>query len=842
MGKTKVKENSTENKVSEWVGKAQGVICLFFVLYGMSLCIESVLKLPIPWQARLCSAAALALASLLLHNGPKWALAEGLVLAGALAAICVRYQDIALAGMKGLANNFLRLVNAYYRTEYLLWYLGEDDGYGWLAALLLFVLLGFAEGLLVVYTRNCKYRLLAAAALPVLLVTAGLMLGWAASFAGIVLAFLGLLLWTLDLRERGSVLLGGAVAVSIGIAALLAGNGRLWGQVGLLHEGWQAWQLNLEDEMLALAEKISHLDLFSQREMRKYKLKNDKPEFDGREVFQITVDYPVSRPLYIRGFVGGSYENGAWERISRQEFSDWAQAQGSDEQTCARLVQSYPYEYLAYGRKVYYNTVKEKHVQIKLSQEQKRYKLMPYFTKIPEEEKIKADVIYPPTKDRQFAWDSFLGITEYEMQFMNYVTDPDMAKKDEFFLNYRNTYVQDVYTRLPKEGLERLRAYVEERRAQQKTYEERWDEIQQKLNATGKSAWDISEMEELLGEDGMEVFSMDEMQYDMQKIKELLWQDNWYSFDLQEVPEGEDSVEYFLFGQHKGYCIHFATAATLLFRLYDIPARFANGYLVMPSDFKRNADGTWTASVTDERAHAWTEVFQNSIGFVPFEATPPAYIEMLDGMEEEENLADAVQKEDAAEQRRRQEDLQEERKGQDKEEIERLKQEQERLKQEQEKKNQNEAGQQNRGGAAFMDEDSARALLIAFSIPAALAAAWLILWQRRRWVLKDRARRVSQRERTQAVQEIGREMVRVLALLKAKRPDHMDDRAYCAFLGQELPKEDWGRLFAVFQKAEFSEHGVTEEEYEETLAAYQSLEQELHSQGGVRGWYLKIYP
>ncbi len=844
MGKTRVKGDSIPKETREWAGKIQGVVCLFLILYGMSLCIESVLKIYLPWQARIFIVAVLALASLPMQFGWKWGVAETFLFIGVLAIVCVKYQGILLLGMKEMSNKVIELVNSYYRTEYLLWYLGDGERYGWAAVLLVFVLLGFVQCLLTAYTRNWKYHFLAAAVVPVLLVTAGLMLGRAASFVGIVLAFLGLLLGALDLRERGSLLLGGVVALSIGISVLLAGNGKLWTQVELLHKDWQAWQLNLEDEMLALVEKVSHIDLFPQREMKRYKLKNEEPQFDGREVFQITVDYPISSPIYIRGFVGGAYENGTWNRISRQEFSDWAQAQGRDEQTCARLVQSYPYEYLSFGRKTFYKTLKNKRVSLKLSRSQKGYKLMPYFTKISEEEQVQSDGIYPSTKDRQFEWNSFLGLTEYETQFLYYNVDSDMREKEEFFLNYSNNYVQDVYTRLPEEGLDRLRAYAKESRKAQKTYEERRNEIQKKLAATGKDMWDASELEEILGEDDMKLFSIDEWQYDIQNIRQMLWQDNWYSFDLEEVPEGEDSVEYFLFEQHKGYCMHFATAATLLFRLYDVPARFVNGYLVMPSDFKKNEDGTWTASITDERAHAWTEIFHDQIGFVPFEATPPAYIEMLDEMEKEEPLSAAVQKQDAQEQKRRQDTLQKEREEQKKkQEQERLRQEQERLKQEQERRQEQEKqtqSGQNLGDTSLLDEEFIRILLVILSVPAALALIWFILWQRRRWVLRDRRRRITQKERTQAVREIGREIGKVLKLLGAKRPAYMDDRCYCDFLEQQQPGLDWGRLFTIFQKAAFSEYGVTEEEYIETLAAYESLQQQLHSQSGIRGWYLKI--
>lgn len=149
---------------------------------------------------------------------------------------------------------------------------------------------------------------------------------------------------------------------------------------------------------------------------------------------------------------------------------------------------------------------------------------------------------------------------------------------------------------------------------------------------------------------------------------------------------------------------------------------------------------------------------------------------------------------------------------------------------------------QNFRDTSWLDAKFRRLSLVSLSVAAVLALIWLILWQRKRWVLKDRQRRISQKERTQAVREISREMGKILNLLGAKRPLHMDDRSYCAFLKRQQPRSDWGQLFAIFQKAAFSEDGVTEEEYEETLAAYESLEQQLRSQGGIRGWYLKIYP
>ncbi len=87
------------------------------------------------------------------------------------------------------------------------------------------------------------------------------------------------------------------------------------------------------------------------------------------------------------------------------------------------------------------------------------------------------------------------------------------------------------------------------------------------------------------------------------------------------APQNEDIVEYFLFKGGRGYCEHFAAAATLMYRLYGIPARYAAGYMVLPEDFTEQEQGVWTASVTDEDAHAWPEIFLADYGWTPVEVT-----------------------------------------------------------------------------------------------------------------------------------------------------------------------------------------------------------------------------
>lgn len=125
--------------------------------------------------------------------------------------------------------------------------------------------------------------------------------------------------------------------------------------------------------------------------------------------------------------------------------------------------------------------------------------------------------------------------------------------------------------------------------------------------------------------------------------------DDNYSYTLRPglLPWRTDFVEYFLNRNKKGYCAHFASSATLLFRYAGIPARYCEGYVI---DYDQILEGEenkgenvsewfdgelkeWeqslviTAEVTDADAHGWVEIYLDGYGWVPVETTPAMSIE-----------------------------------------------------------------------------------------------------------------------------------------------------------------------------------------------------------------------
>ncbi|MDO4564981.1 MAG: transglutaminase-like domain-containing protein [Clostridia bacterium] len=94
-----------------------------------------------------------------------------------------------------------------------------------------------------------------------------------------------------------------------------------------------------------------------------------------------------------------------------------------------------------------------------------------------------------------------------------------------------------------------------------------------------------------------------------------LTQNNQYSRTVDETPEGEDVVLYFLLQSHVGNCVHYSSSAVALLQSCGIPTRFVGGY--MPQVMQENT----ATLVTEVDSHAWIEVYFDEIGWLPFEAT-----------------------------------------------------------------------------------------------------------------------------------------------------------------------------------------------------------------------------
>lgn len=90
-----------------------------------------------------------------------------------------------------------------------------------------------------------------------------------------------------------------------------------------------------------------------------------------------------------------------------------------------------------------------------------------------------------------------------------------------------------------------------------------------------------------------------------------------YDLNTRKMPaEHKDFAQWFLTESETGYCIHFASAAAVLLRAADIPARYVTGYMTYVEAGK-------TVTVTAGDAHAWVEYYEPVLDmWIVLEATP----------------------------------------------------------------------------------------------------------------------------------------------------------------------------------------------------------------------------
>lgn len=95
-------------------------------------------------------------------------------------------------------------------------------------------------------------------------------------------------------------------------------------------------------------------------------------------------------------------------------------------------------------------------------------------------------------------------------------------------------------------------------------------------------------------------------------------------------PAYSDFARWFLEESETGYCVHFATAATVLLRAAGIPARYVTGYMT-------ECTAGRTVTVRADDAHAWVEYFEPLVGtWMILEATPADLSEEATQREETE--------------------------------------------------------------------------------------------------------------------------------------------------------------------------------------------------------------
>lgn len=335
-----------------------------------------------------------------------------------------------------------------------------------------------------------------------------------------------------------------------------------------------------------------------------------------------------SDSVYLRGYIGTNYTGERWEEITaaqRQRYmSDVVSTFGGSQLYTARLLDAL----FTYGEETgvpavasgYRLEEKYAHMDIKVVGANSNYYYAPYDTYSFTGAQNEPDNCLKPTGSTQYTVGYYYNnegrpfyhafgdasrcdlnlltadfYENYEVKLAMLGFFGDLRNELERYNQEYRAYVESVYLDIPSECMG----------------------VRGVLKSTGTLAGDV----ELV-------------------FRYLL--DNYeYSLSPQPMEPGEDYIEHFLFESKEGYCMHFASAATMLFRSLGIPARYVEGYVVRPVDIRKGTtvyeaeietlteDGSVEretvpfveVDVPDSAAHAWVEIYIDNYGWYPVEVT-----------------------------------------------------------------------------------------------------------------------------------------------------------------------------------------------------------------------------
>lgn len=337
-----------------------------------------------------------------------------------------------------------------------------------------------------------------------------------------------------------------------------------------------------------------------------------KQASDSKEL-RLTIDTDSNSVLYLKGFVGSRYEDHRWKALDDTEYAKKHRERFRWLASRQWSLWTQTFKALSYTS---YQEQGTKNVRVKNVQASQRYQYQPYFAA------TNGGSILDKSHDTtlQNAWYAIKKNRSYriiEMKDIDYLTIQPLAqleskksqKKVADYLEsewaYRE-FAKEEYLAVPKE----YQAFFQK---QIKTKIQDLS-VQEKAVLIRQYLLDITDSKEASTED----------------------------FAAQSKT---DPVLGFLQKHREGGCASYAAAGTLLFRYCGIPARYVEGYVSLPEDDSTNSDiakgdtgdGTISSQYNEDKsqmtvrnvyaneAHAWVEIYQDGLGWIPVEVSPKYY-------------------------------------------------------------------------------------------------------------------------------------------------------------------------------------------------------------------------
>ena len=530
------------------------------------------------------------------------ALLKGSVLLGGISVVVLYvwiFKDIqkAIGGFVNFASEYMVKWNVYYKTGLAIEVVKDGD-IGLAVGFAIFVLV-----ILLVWLGKCVKTRFHYVLIAVLVIALGVMVGYGPTATGCMMMLVGVLLantlqydkldFVLTVRERAKELFYKKyiymVSISIGIILCAIGirvmvSSSVNDSLKYSADIKQLQKNILED--FSLSKLIKDIgEIIWDKNKGGEIISNMELSFDDVTVLKMHINEKPKEKIYLKGFYGSEYRDGRWindaedfeKAVEDEALFDVETIQGNLSyagmsamyESADLEVEINPYEgnieYMEKGSTVAY---------------------IPYFSfEFRGISESKGDVYYVKSKKQKKV--GFVLLQE-DIDYKNFDVNAGFDYISDWELWYEE-YVCDNYLDVPK-GMDGIKDIASD--------------------ITNSGSIDLQGMP---GENWM-------------RVEAAQWVINWfatnvtYTVDPPSLPRKADPIEYFVTKSKKGYCMHYASAATLILREMGVPARYASGYYVSTSDFKQTDDG-YVANVMDNASHAWVEIYLDKIGWVPIEVT-----------------------------------------------------------------------------------------------------------------------------------------------------------------------------------------------------------------------------
>lgn len=486
-----------------------------------------------------------------------------------------------MQGFLYIADCFLGMWNARFGTEATLFAVGSSAGVG---AIVLWGL--FAEVIVsFMFAQIKKNNIWGILLLVIISAAVGLILGQSSMWLAVILSLAGFFgIFVVYSTKNHSFGIGGIFSFTV-IVVLVGG-------ISLATGGYKK-SADLEQWKQKIAADIEKIR-YGEDSLPQGDLRKAAGLLEGEdETLKITMNQP--QELYLRGFVGGSYEGTRWSELpySAYEGDYEGMLQWLTKNGFSPLSQFAAYDKInveASGRSSDYMRV-----TVENTGAYRKYVYLPAVA-----EAWENGVEH---KDWNVESKSFFGANRYEFQVPkgeatadgmtpgNWLSTPSGDSQTEY------VNAESVYHSFAKDS-----------------YMEIQDDLKEKI------------MEKFFqGDKTPEEMDFDEL---TTQIRQGLRNTIRYTETPEEMPENEDMVNWLLDGDREGNAVAFASAAVMAYRAAGYPARYTEGYHLSSMDAQTALDaGKTELTLTTKNAHAWAEVYISGLGWMPVEVVPGMYTE-----------------------------------------------------------------------------------------------------------------------------------------------------------------------------------------------------------------------